>query len=42
MASVGINLAQQGVMPKVMEMDLKNTCTLVLDRLMRTNGIAAD
>ena len=39
MASVSINLMNDGVMPREMEMDINNTCTPLLDRLLATHGI---
>ncbi len=41
MASIGIKMTHDGIFPKEAEMDINNTCTLVLDRLMAAWGIAA-
>lgn len=40
MASLGIKYTQDGLIPADMEMDIKNTCTTALDRLMAANGIS--
>ena len=39
MASIGLKYTHDGLVPEEMEMDLNNTCTPLLDRLMATNGI---
>jgi len=39
MASIGIKMTNDGIFPEEMEMDINNTSTLVLDRLMAANGI---
>lgn len=39
MASIGIKMTNEGILPPEMEMDVKNTCTAVMDRLMAANGI---
>lgn len=39
MASVSINLMNEGIMPREMEMDINNTCTPLLDRLLATHRI---
>lgn len=39
MASVSINLMNDGIMPREMEMDINNTCTPLIDRLLKTHAI---
>lgn len=39
MASVSINLMDDGIMPREMEMDINNTCTPLLNRLLQSHNI---
>ena len=39
MASISINMTNEGVIPAEMEMDVINTCTTVLDRHMQARGV---
>ena len=41
MASISINMTNEGIIPAEMEMDVKNTCTAVLERHMAANDITA-
>ena len=42
MASIAINMTNDGVIPADMEMDVKNTCTAVLGRHMAARNIGAE
>ncbi len=41
MASIAIKMTSDSIIPAEMELDVNNTCTAVLDRLLAANNIVA-